>query len=160
MCTWSPGTAQPRPPRCCRQQHGLDQLAIAAAEAATPVGTTQPVAEIDLLAPPAFTPWCPSRRLALLGNPDTIRDMRMLLCPTCGNKRCPHAHDHRNACTGSNDVGQPLVHLPEWQAPVRETQLDAGRQRLCTGRPKVSQKCPTPTPNQTHFPPKRRKPPK
>lgn len=32
---------------------------------------------------------------------------RMILCPTCGNKRCPHANDHRLACTGSNDVGQP-----------------------------------------------------
>lgn len=39
--------------------------------------------------------------------PITITNMRMVLCPTCGNKRCPHAHDHRNACTGSNAVGQP-----------------------------------------------------
>jgi len=31
---------------------------------------------------------------------------RMIICPTCGNKRCPHATDHRNACTGSNDLGQ------------------------------------------------------
>lgn len=31
---------------------------------------------------------------------------QMVLCPTCGNKRCPHATDHRNACTGSNDAGQ------------------------------------------------------
>ena len=32
---------------------------------------------------------------------------RMYLCETCGNKRCPHATDHRNACTGSNEPGQP-----------------------------------------------------
>jgi len=32
---------------------------------------------------------------------------RMILCPTCGNKRCPHASDHLLACTGSNDPGQP-----------------------------------------------------
>lgn len=32
---------------------------------------------------------------------------RMILCPTCGNKRCPHATDHRHACTGSNAPGQP-----------------------------------------------------
>ena len=32
---------------------------------------------------------------------------RMFLCETCGNKRCPHAADHRNACTGSNEPGQP-----------------------------------------------------
>lgn len=31
----------------------------------------------------------------------------MLVCQTCGNKRCPHANDHRNECTGSNEVGQP-----------------------------------------------------
>jgi hypothetical protein len=32
---------------------------------------------------------------------------KMILCQTCGNKRCPHATDHRNACTNSNDPGQP-----------------------------------------------------
>lgn len=32
---------------------------------------------------------------------------RMILCAQCGNKRCPHAADHRNACTGSNEPGQP-----------------------------------------------------
>lgn len=31
---------------------------------------------------------------------------RMLLCPTCGNKRCPKANDHRNECSGSNEPGQ------------------------------------------------------
>jgi len=31
---------------------------------------------------------------------------KMILCPECGNKRCPKASDHRLACTGSNDVGQ------------------------------------------------------
>ena len=29
--------------------------------------------------------------------------MRMFLCATCGNKRCPHAADHRHACTNSNE---------------------------------------------------------
>ncbi|MEM5400848.1 hypothetical protein [Paraburkholderia unamae] len=32
---------------------------------------------------------------------------RMVVCPTCGNKRCPHATNHELACTGSNDRGQP-----------------------------------------------------
>lgn len=32
--------------------------------------------------------------------------MRMILCSICGNKRCPHATDHRNACTNSNEPGQ------------------------------------------------------
>ena len=31
---------------------------------------------------------------------------RMILCPDCGNKRCPRAQDHRNECTGSNEPGQ------------------------------------------------------
>jgi|GEM_PF-1416049 len=30
----------------------------------------------------------------------------MILCPACGNKRCPRATDHRFACTGSNEAGQ------------------------------------------------------
>lgn len=34
------------------------------------------------------------------------RSYRMVLCATCGNKRCPHATDHRYACTGSNEPGQ------------------------------------------------------
>ncbi len=32
---------------------------------------------------------------------------RMILCAICGNKRCPHATDHQNACTNSNEPGQP-----------------------------------------------------
>ena len=32
---------------------------------------------------------------------------RMYVCEHCGNKRCPHATDHRNACTNSNVPGQP-----------------------------------------------------
>ena len=31
----------------------------------------------------------------------------MFLCERCGNKRCPHATNHRHACTGSNEPGQP-----------------------------------------------------
>ncbi len=31
----------------------------------------------------------------------------MHCCTICGNKRCPHATDHRNECTGSNEPGQP-----------------------------------------------------
>ncbi|HCT2370538.1 hypothetical protein [Enterobacter cloacae complex sp. 277I4] len=44
--------------------------------------------------------WCHTCR------PVTISDMRFVVCPECGNKRCPHANDHRNACTGSNEPGQ------------------------------------------------------
>jgi len=49
--------------------------------------------------------WCATcRPVTPFGNPE---DNRMVLCPTCGNKRCPHANDHRNACTNSNEPGQP-----------------------------------------------------
>lgn len=37
---------------------------------------------------------------------DFVFAQRMSLCPTCGNKRCPAATDHRNKCTGSNKPGQ------------------------------------------------------
>jgi len=36
----------------------------------------------------------------------TFAEMRFVVCPNCGNKRCPKANDHRNACTNSNEVGQ------------------------------------------------------
>lgn len=39
--------------------------------------------------------------------PQSFSNMRMILCAVCGNKRCPHATHHKNACTGSNDPGQP-----------------------------------------------------
>ncbi|MEG5691985.1 hypothetical protein [Enterobacter kobei] len=44
--------------------------------------------------------WCRTCR------PVKISDMRFVVCPECGNKRCPHANDHRHACTGSNEPGQ------------------------------------------------------
>ncbi|MDM3469824.1 ead/Ea22-like family protein [Citrobacter sp. Cb041] len=44
--------------------------------------------------------WCHTCR------PVTMSDMRFVVCPDCGNKRCPRANDHRNACTGSNEPGQ------------------------------------------------------
>ncbi len=31
---------------------------------------------------------------------------RFIVCPECGNKRCPRASNHVLACTGSNEVGQ------------------------------------------------------
>jgi hypothetical protein len=35
-----------------------------------------------------------------------MESARMVLCAICGNKRCPHATNHRNECTGSNAPGQ------------------------------------------------------
>lgn len=32
--------------------------------------------------------------------------MPFIVCPDCGNKRCPKGTHHDNACTGSNEPGQ------------------------------------------------------
>lgn len=45
---------------------------------------------------------------------------RMILCPICGNKRCPKASDHELACTGSNESGQAGSIYPRWR-PDSET---------------------------------------
>ncbi len=52
---------------------------------------------------------------------------RMILCPDCGNKRCPKASDHTFPCTNSNEPGQPgsvytTRQQREWvwqQAPIK-----------------------------------------
>jgi hypothetical protein len=35
-----------------------------------------------------------------------VTSSRMILCPACGNKRCPKASDHALSCSGSNEPGQ------------------------------------------------------
>ena len=67
-------------------------------------------AERDALNEP--TCWCHICR------PVTVTDMRFVVCPDCGNKRCPHANDHRNTCTGSNEPGQEGSAYPA--APQQE----------------------------------------
>lgn len=44
--------------------------------------------------------WCETCR------PLTVADMRFIVCPDCGNKRCPKAKSHLNTCTNSNAPGQ------------------------------------------------------
>lgn len=36
----------------------------------------------------------------------TLPMTQMIVCPHCGNKRCPKATDHSFACTDSNEPGQ------------------------------------------------------
>lgn len=50
--------------------------------------------------------------------PVTFTDSRFVVCSECGNKRCPHANDHQNACTGSNEPGQEGSAYPA--APQQE----------------------------------------
>lgn len=68
------------------------------------------LAERDALNAPDC--WCRTCR------PVTVTDMRFVVCPDCGNKRCPHANDHRHACTGSNEPGQEGSAYPA--APQQE----------------------------------------
>ncbi|HHT4407709.1 hypothetical protein [Klebsiella pneumoniae] len=51
--------------------------------------------------------WCRTCR------PVVLNDMRFVVCPDCGNKRCPRANDHKNACTGSNEPGQEGSAYPD-----------------------------------------------
>ncbi|WP_261330934.1 Lar family restriction alleviation protein [Citrobacter amalonaticus] len=79
---------------------------------------SQPVSNRDELLPsksPVIPDcWCRTCR------PVTMGDMRFVVCPECGNKRCPHANDHRHACTGSNEPGQEGSAYPA--APQQEAE--------------------------------------
>ncbi|WP_332102301.1 hypothetical protein [Klebsiella variicola] len=57
--------------------------------------------------------WCRTCR------PVVLNDMRFVVCPDCGNKRCPRANDHRNACTGSNEPGQEGGAYPDIPREVK-----------------------------------------
>lgn len=57
--------------------------------------------------------WCCTCR------PMVLNDMRFVVCPDCGNKRCPRANDHRNACTGSNEPGQEGIAYPDAPREVK-----------------------------------------
>lgn len=51
----------------------------------------------------------------------------MMLCPGCGNKRCPKATDHRMPCTGSNEPGQDGSCYPD---PSVEAEIAAEVERI------------------------------
>jgi Zn finger protein HypA/HybF involved in hydrogenase expression len=51
--------------------------------------------------------WCHKCNENRLVNNIPFSATRMILCPTCGNKRCPKASDHRLDCTDSNEPNQP-----------------------------------------------------
>lgn len=40
------------------------------------------------------------------GIPIALSAVKMILCPDCGNKRCPKASNHRLECTDSNEPNQ------------------------------------------------------
>ena len=39
-----------------------------------------------------------------------------IVCPDCGNKRCPKATHHDHACTRSNEPGQANSVYGDWSA--------------------------------------------
>ncbi|HIB6017227.1 TPA: hypothetical protein ACWXCP_002999 [Klebsiella pneumoniae] len=69
--------------------------------------TARICAELSANSPANPDCWCCTCR------PVTLNDMRFVVCPDCGNKRCPRANDHRNACTGSNEPGQEGSAFPD-----------------------------------------------
>ena len=49
---------------------------------------------------------CHACLVGVMENGYPVTMQRMIVCPDCGNKRCPKASNHRHKCTGSNEVGQ------------------------------------------------------
>lgn len=73
---------------------------------------------------------CVGDKPAYPGSWLTVGMTRMIVCSICGNKRCPHANDHRNVCTGSNELGQQGSAYPASPPPVtrpaaEQTRADA-----------------------------------
>lgn len=82
---------------------------------ATPaLGSLPKTGEVQNTNSPAIPDcWCCTCR------PVVLNDMRFVVCPDCGNKRCPRANDHRNACTGSNEPGQEGSAYPDTLREVK-----------------------------------------
>lgn len=55
---------------------------------------------------------------------------RMTVCETCGNKRCPHAEDKSNLCTGSNELGQVGVKAATVETKQRPGEVGLAIQRM------------------------------
>lgn len=76
--------------------------------------TSKTMRNASLPSPECFPPGMPRPCRCFQCNVNTIdpatglsvTSMYMTLCRECGNKRCPHATDHRHACTQSNEPGQ------------------------------------------------------
>lgn len=50
---------------------------------------------------------CEDARLKPLRPLERMLARKFIVCPDCGNKRCPKAQHHERACTRSNEPGQP-----------------------------------------------------
>lgn len=61
---------------------------------------------------------------------------RMIVCVTCGNKRCPKATDCRLECTGSNEPGQKGS---EWENYPRPHPIPPAAEAFARSMPRYSQ---------------------
>lgn len=50
---------------------------------------------------------CLKDKIMMVGGAEVpVTSSVMILCPECGNKRCPKASNHSLPCTQSNECGQ------------------------------------------------------
>src|SRR3954463_1125386 len=101
------------PSRIVLTVHPNDYNAVAAMirEGLVLKGEPQTIDAVEWAAVELLTSGCPCRaclreRDARIGG-RPVEQMMMVVCRLCGYKRCPHATDHRNSCTNSNESGQP-----------------------------------------------------
>lgn len=119
-CPVHPGNS-PAQSYCCPAQNSVSPAQNGIAPAQSPIdhgyrpececsgckATARICAELSVNSPANPDCWCRTCR------PVVLNDMRFVVCPDCGNKRCPRANDHRNACTGSNEPGQEGSAYPD-----------------------------------------------
>ena len=66
--------------------------------------------------------WCHKCNEGRLVNGIPFAATQMIVCPICGNKRCPHASDHALACTASND-SMAVSATPQAEPETFESEL-------------------------------------
>lgn len=98
---------------CCPAQSPIDHGYRPECECSGCKATARICAELSANSSANPDCWCRTCR------PVVLNDMRFVMCPDCGNKRCPRANDHRNACTGSNEPGQGGSAYPDTPREVK-----------------------------------------
>ncbi|MCU6622717.1 hypothetical protein NLK91_13335 [Klebsiella pneumoniae] len=98
---------------CCPAQSPIDHGYRPGCECSGCKATARICADLSANSPANPGCWCRTCR------PVVLNDMRFVVCPDCGNKRCPRANDHRNSCTGSNEPGQEGSAFPSAPQEVK-----------------------------------------
>jgi len=70
--------------------------------------------------------WCHKCNENELVNGIPFAMTRMILCPNCGNKRCPKASDHTLQCTNSNEPNQEgsVYTTPPQRKPLTDEEIN------------------------------------